>query len=132
MNKIEELLKARGLLNQALLTSNNLMPNDRAVQEARMHMRKALSELDAATKQHAKKKDVNNNLHHQWWSHVVSGVSAGSHSSTGDGSHSQMTREAHSRSLNELNKMIEAEQNTLAELEKASAKPDPLTDILND
>jgi hypothetical protein len=43
-----------------------------------------------------------------------------------------MTREAHSRSLNELNKMIEAEQNTLAELEKASAKPDPLTDILND
>jgi stage III sporulation protein SpoIIIAA len=56
MGRLDEFVKTKGLLTQALSLSFNSLPNSKSVQEARMHMKKALSELDNASKAEIKKK----------------------------------------------------------------------------
>jgi hypothetical protein len=123
-NKMDELMRAKGLLTQALSAALNSMPTNKSVQEARMHMKKALNELDNAAKTQTRKRTVSQDQYHQWWNNVVSGVAAGAHS--------PIAEETRHRSLDQLNKMIEVERQKLDELEKASIKPSNIDELLSD
>lgn len=123
-NKMDELMRARGLLTQALSAALNSMPQNKSVQEARVHMKKALNELDNAAKTQTRKRTVSQDQYHQWWGNVVSGAAAGAHS--------PLTEESRHRSLDQLNKMIETERQKLDDLEKASVKPDAAAQLFSD
>jgi hypothetical protein len=109
MDKINELYRAQSLLRQALAAATNSLSNSNPVQEAKGHMKKALSELDHAAKTQLKKKQMTQNQFEDWWGKVVSGTAA-----------TPMSAEAHARSLSQLNAMIGDEKKKLDELEQSS------------
>jgi len=127
MSKVQELNRAKNLLNQAISVALNSMPENKSVQEARNYMKRAINELDNATKAQVQKKTNSNTLHQQHWNNLVAG---GVHSSIANGAHSQTANETYSRSLSQLNMMIAREEDKLAELEKKSVKVDAVTQIL--
>lgn len=122
MDKMDQLSRAKGLLTQALSAALASMPNNRSVQEARMHMKKAMNELDNAAKTQTKKVSTQNDFQ-QWWGNVTAGV--------GMAAHSPISQEANHKSLNVLNGMIKQENDKLDDLEKLAVKPDPIADLLN-
>lgn len=124
MEKLDQLNKARSLLTSALSAALASMPNNRSVQEARAHMKKALNELDNAAKTQVRKKAASADQHKQWWGEVMNGAAATAHQ--------PVTAETQHRSLAQLNKMIEAEQAVLDELEKKSAEPPTDHQLLSD
>ncbi len=127
MSKVQELNRAKNLLNQAISVALNSMPENKSVQEARNYMKRAINELDNATKSQVQKKVNSNTLHQQHWNNLVAG---GVHASIANGAHSQTANETYSRSLSQLNMMIAREEDKLAELEKKSVKVDAVTQIL--
>jgi dGTP triphosphohydrolase len=119
MNKIDEINKARSLLSSALAVALNSMPNNHSVQDARIHMRKALNELDNVAKTEVRKKNHNQEQANTWWKNIVSGVA---NQPVGQ---EAMSKEAQQWSLDKLNKAIDSEKSKLDELEKQT---DALTD----
>ena len=119
MEKIDELYKAKALLNQALSAAARSMPNNRNVQEARLHMKKAVENLDHASKDHIKKGKANSENFSKWWGDVQAG--------TASVAASPMSQEAHMKSLAALNAMISEEYKALEELEKAQSQIQPLS-----
>lgn len=119
MEKIDELYKAKALLNQAINAAAKSMPNNRNVQEARLHMKKAVENLDSASKDHIKKGRVGNENFSKWWGNVQAGTAAVANS--------PMSGEASMKSLAALNAMIAEEYKALDELEKAQTQIQPVS-----
>lgn len=105
-------MRAKDLLSQALSVAINSLPNDRSVLEAKSHMKKALSELDKATKRQVQRKVATNNQFENWWSNVNNGVSSLANQ--------PMSAEAGVKSLKQLNAMIADEQKKIDEIELKS------------
>lgn len=126
MDKINELYRAKGLLQQALGAALNSMPNNKSVQDARMHMKKALNELDNAAKTQLRKKSMTEDQFKTWWGNVMSGTTAIAQQ--------PMTAEAQVKSLAQLDAMIAEEQKKINEIEKsqAAAQPPATPDLFND
>lgn len=124
MENMDQLYRAKGLLTQALSAALHSMPNNRSVQDARLHMKKALTELDHAANSQTHKKRMNEDQFKTWWSNVVSG--------TANQAQAPTSSEAQQKSLNQLNSMIEEEKKKLDELEKQSIQPDAKTQVFND
>lgn len=124
MDKLDELNKAKGLLTQALSVALNSMPNNRSVQDARMHMKKALNELDNAAKTQIKRRGLSEQQFKNWWGNVVQGTSAVAAQ--------PMSPIAQQRSLEHLNSMISEESKKLEELEKQSEPVDAADQVFND
>jgi hypothetical protein len=124
MGRLDEFVKAKGLLTQAISLSLNSLPNNKSVQEARVHMKKALSELDNASKEENKKKATTDDQSKSWWKNVMSGTAATAHQ--------PMSAEAQGRSLAQLNAMIAEEQKKLNDLEKQTTQPNIASQLFND
>jgi flagellar biosynthesis chaperone FliJ len=127
MHKINELKKAQDLLSRAIVIASSTMPNSRYIQEAKIHVRKAISELDEAIGKQSQKRVDQDKQSNQWWSKIIAGVANQSMNKE-----ACMTKEAYNRSLSQLNGMIDEEQKKLQELEKNSQKSDAIDEILND
>ena len=111
--KLTELERVKSLLSQALgTTSQSTNP---IVEEAKGHIRQAITKLDKATKaQHRKQKS--NDQFEQWWGNVQSGTSRIAMGA--------MSIETQQKQLQQLNSLITQEEQKLADLEKASDQPD--------
>ena len=119
MQKLDQINRARSLLSSALGVALNSMPNNHSIQDARMHMKKALNELDNAAKTQTQKK-TNQDYAKNWWGNVVSGVAA-----------QPVSQEAQNKSLAQLNKMIDSQQAILDGLDQNTITPDD-DDLLSD
>lgn len=120
MSKIDQLNRAKSLLNQALSLMSSIFPNDKDAGDARQYIRKAMSSLDGVMVKEASQKSMKQNQFEQWWGTIQSGTSAVANSG--------MTQQAYARSLSALNAMISEEQKKLNALE-ASAKKFELPSI---
>lgn len=109
MRKVEQLHKAKALLNQAMIAAANSMPNDRDVQEARNYIKRAIVSLEEASKGQIKKASQGQNQFQQWWGSVQSGVASANYSET--------AMQANVKSLAALDAMISEEQKKLNDLE---------------
>lgn len=106
MNKIDQLKKTKELLEQANILASKSMPNNRDVQEARLHIRKAINNIEMASEHRESKKRSSAGQFEQWWGNIQSGAAI-----------SAMSPQAQTKSLSVLNKMIGEEQQKLDDLE---------------
>lgn len=127
MHKTNEIKRAKGLLNQALIVASNSMPRNHSVQEAKAHIKKAINELDVAVKSYVKKKHESESTYQNWWTNIVSATVNQSLANN-----SPEANVANVKSLSQLNSMIAQEEKNLEELEKKSHEIDDITDILNE
>jgi hypothetical protein len=121
MNKIEQLNRAKALLQQAMTAATAAMPNNHAVTEARSHMRRAISELDNAAKTQDKRQTANETGAKKWWGQIVSGVA-----------NQPVTQEAANKSLAALNAMMSVEEKKLADLQAEAEKPTAADQLFRD
>lgn len=133
MDKVDQLFKAKALLNQALSAAAASMPNNQHVVETKSHIKRALGSLERASKGVARKQKGQTQFE-QWWGNVQSGVSQGAHSQQAN---SPVSGEAYAKSLAQLNAMIAEETNKLDALEKQSQESQKKTntaipDLLED
>lgn len=121
MSKIDQINKAKSLLSSALSAAINSMPNNKSVQDAKMHMKKALIELDNAANAQIQKK-TGQTPASNWNKNINDGIAIIANQ--------PMSKEATQRSLKQINSMIETEHKNIEEMNKLSANGDE--DILND
>lgn len=133
MQKIDELNRARNLLTQALSAALHSLPNNRSVQEARSHMKRALNELDHAAKTQTRKQSANATQAKEWWGQVEAGTVAMSRQPTAnEATQPTATEAAQRRALQSLDAMIANEQKILDDLEKQSEPPVSSPALFND
>ncbi len=117
MNKINQLQRTKELLTQAMSAASNSIPNNRDVVEAKHYIRKAIENIEYASKNQIRKKENVKTQFDNWWGNIQSGVAKAS-----------SANEGHVKSLAALNAMISEEQKKLNELEleanKISEKPE--------
>jgi hypothetical protein len=101
MNEIDQLNKVKIILNQILSKSSLHKPNY-VVQEAKNHIKQAISKLEKATKKEAVKKIDNSKTQQQWVNDINSYYKIGT------------------VGLQKVEAMIKAEKDKLDELEKKS------------
>ena len=104
---LDELKKAKELLEQANIMASRSMSSNKEIQEARFNIKKAINNIEIACEKHESKKISNAGQFEQWWGNIQSGVSI-----------SGISRQSQVNSLSNLNKMIVQEQNKLDDLEK--------------
>jgi predicted ATPase len=109
MNKIKQLSKAKELLEQANIIASKNLANNKEVQEARFHIKKAINNIEEASKSHESRKKTNSGQFEQWWGSVQSGVA--------NSSISGMSQKSQAKSLSILEKMIDDEQKKIDDLE---------------
>ena len=114
--KMDQLEKAKGLLNQALSVALHNLGNGHAVQEAKSHMKVALRRLDDVSKKQTRRAQTQQSEHEKWWSNVVTG--------SAEAATSPVAQEAYQKSLQQLNSMIDVEKKKLEELEKQDINSD--------
>jgi uncharacterized protein YhaN len=109
MNKIKQLSKAKELLEQANLIASRNLANNKEVQEARLHIKKAINNIEEASKSYESRRKASSGQFEQWWGSVQSGVA--------NSSISGMSRKSQAKSLSILEKMIDDEQRKIDDLE---------------
>lgn len=107
--KIDQYKQAKSLMSQALSVAVNSLGEGRAVQEAKLHMRRAISKLEEAGNKHERRNQTERTYHQQWWDNIVTGSVAASQN--------PMSPEATQKSLDQLNSMIDTEKKKLEDLE---------------
>lgn len=110
----KQLGKVKSLLTQALGVAQHHMQNDRSVSEAKIHMKRAINEIDKASKRKLRKEKMTNDQFETWWGNIQSGTTAAANAA--------MTPEAQQKSLEELNAMIDEEKKKIEELEKQASQ----------
>lgn len=124
MKPVDELTRAKNLLSQALSVALNSLPRDKSVQEAKVHMKKAMSGLDSAIKTQTKRKPALENQYQTWWSKVTAGTAKQAFGNT--------SAESCAKSLSMLNAMGQKTSQELDELEKKSKQLDESDEIFNE
>ena len=109
MNKIKQLSKAKELLEQANIIASKNLANNKEVQEARFHIKKAINNIEEASKSYESRKKSSSGQFEQWWGSVQSGVA--------NSSISGMSQKSQAKSLSILEKMIDDEQKKIDDLE---------------
>lgn len=113
----------RELLNQVVSIASDLS-NNKAIVEAKNHIKRAIIELQNAENIQQNKKTVAETQSQKWWNTIKSGVVNQPIANT--------AAQAVMRSLDEINSMIKEEQDKLDEIEKKSEPVDTLTQLLSD
>jgi hypothetical protein len=115
----KQLGQVKSLLTQALGVATHHMQSDRSVTEAKTHIKRAINEIDKASKKKLRKEKMTNDQFETWWGNVQSGTTALANAG--------MSPEAQQKSLDQLNAFIEDEQKKLDDLQKQAQKlPDQL------
>lgn len=109
MKKTEQLSKARALLSQVL----QAIPGN--MSEARVHVKRAINEVEKQVKREGKKTVQTN--HENWWGNVEAGIA--------NMAATPMSAQTQMRALDALNKMIEETKSELDKLEDEKKKPEP-------
>lgn len=126
MNKINQILKAKMLLQQAMTLASQAMPNSHVIAEAKGHIKQAMAKIDNIAKTQIEKKAVKQNDFKDWWDDVVSG--------TVDSPTASFSQETYVKTLKNLDSMIAEEKQKLEDLEKDSNTKtnQPQTDLFVD
>ena len=123
MHKVREINRMRELLSRAVNIASDLS-NNKAILEAKNHIKKAIIELQNAENIQQNKKGVAETQNQKWWGTIKSGVANQPVANT--------AAQAVMRSFDEINSMIKEEQDKLDEIEKRSRPVDSLTQLLSD
>lgn len=123
MHKVREINRMRDLLRQAVNIASDLS-NNKAIIEAKNHIKRAINELQNAENIQQGKKEVVATQNEKWWNNIKSGLANQPSANTAP--------QGVMKSLTDLNNMIKEEQNKLDEIEKKSQPVDTLTQLLSD
>jgi glutamyl-tRNA reductase len=108
---INQLNQAKNILSSILGTALQSLDNKHVVQEAKSHIRQAISKLESVSKKQIRKQ--NNKTNEKMWTN-----------NTAKTVNSPMSNEVAQTVMGGLSKMIAEQQKKLMELEKKSAKND--------
>lgn len=110
---VNEIMKSRSQVVQALETAGKLNTGDPRIAEAKRHMHMAIQKLEEAGDKVTNRKVNQKNEHDKWWGQVTAGVT------------SPVAKETAVKNLAQLNKLIGGEQKKIDEIEAAVAnKPE--------
>ena len=120
----KQLTKMKSLMTQALGVAQHNMQNDRSVSEAKVHIKRAINEIDKASKKKQKRQKMTNDQFETWWGNIQSGTTVAASAA--------MTPEAQQKSLDQLNAMIDEQKQKLEELEKQAQQTQAPDQLLQD
>jgi len=121
--QLDQLNKAKSILNSVLGVAIHNMGQNSNVQEARGHIRQAIQKLESEQKKQIRRKKPEHTPYDNW-KDVLAGVPSSPVS--------PMTAQAPIMSLDHINAMIDEEKSRLAELEKDSQNTDQDGNLLTD
>ena len=121
--QLDQLNKAKGILNSVLGVAVHNMGQSSNIQEARGHIRQAIKKLESEQKTQIRKRKPEHTPYDSW-KDVLAGVPSAPES--------PMAAQAPIMSLDHLNAMIDEEKSRLAELEKDSQNTDQDGNLLTD
>lgn len=106
---IDQLNQAKNILSGILGTAlNSLNDNKHVVQDAKNHIRQAITKLESVSKKQIRKQKGQTN-HEKWWGNITANVANVS-----------MSKETAQAVMGKLNNMIGEEQQKIKDLEKQS------------
>ena len=123
MKKTDKIGTVASLLSRALTLSSGI--NGHQMEQARVHLRGAIDQIDKYRKGENKKSQQNLKMNEEWWGNVVSGavkVSMANTAKMAEGEHSQEA--TMKRMLQGIDNMLKQEQDKLNELEKIVQEPE--------